>query len=61
MELAESSFAEVIRRLAGLQISTLPLPEGQVDILPLTLQWVDTATFSVAIPTATQTTTRRLR
>ena len=42
-------------------VSTLPLPEGQVDMLPLTLQWVDTATFSVRHPAATQTTTRRLR
>jgi hypothetical protein len=29
-------------------VSTLPLPEGQVDIWPLTLQWVDAATFSVS-------------
>jgi hypothetical protein len=29
-------------------VSTLPLPEGHVDIWPLTLQWVDAATFSVS-------------
>jgi hypothetical protein len=29
-------------------VSTLPLPEGQIDIWPLTLLWADPATFSVS-------------
>jgi hypothetical protein len=29
-------------------VLTLPLPESQIDIWPLTLQWVDAATFSMS-------------
>jgi hypothetical protein len=37
-------------------VSTLPLPEGQADIWPLTLLWVDAATFSVRRPDGNTTT-----
>lgn len=35
-------------RVLTVAVSTLPLPEGQADIWPLTLHWVDAATFPMS-------------